>query len=224
MKTLLSSSNHSAQQSQSERLQERKSASTSTAKVCGVDFVIHPGVYGTSVDTELMAETVVLNSNERFLEIGCGSGAISLLLAGKCAEGLAVDINPLAVVNAQENAKRLGVTNVIFRLGDGFAGIQQKFDVLICNPPYNNYPVKDSIERMFWDPDDELKKMFFRQAVEHLLPGGRIYFGWANFQDIDINLPLKLAADNGLILKNITERPSHNGKYSFYVLEFAASN
>lgn len=220
METSLSRGAHSAKPSQQKRLEERKSAAPMPVTVCGVDFIVERGVYGTSVDTELMAETVRLNPQETFLEIGCGSGAVSILLAKKCQRGMGTDINALAVQNARCNAERLGVRNVIFMEGDGFAGITEKFSVLICNPPYNNSPVQDSIDRMFWDPNDELKTSFFQGAASHLLPGGRIYFGWANFADIDVELPLRLAKKHHFQLVNTTERLSHSRKYVFYVFEF----
>jgi release factor glutamine methyltransferase len=217
-------SNHSAQSSQAERLKERKNASSLNVQVCGMNFVIDRGVYGTSVDTELMAETVVLSPDETFMEVGCGSGAVSILLAQRGKHGVATDINPLAVKNAKENAHRLGVSNVDWVLGSGFGDIQEMFNVLVCNPPYNNHPAEDLIERMFWDPDDEVKRLFFQGARAHVLPGGRLYFGWANFQDIDVQLPVKLAKGFGFILKRITERTSHNGRYTFSVLEFATGD
>ncbi|MDQ7814925.1 MAG: class I SAM-dependent methyltransferase [Patescibacteria group bacterium] len=217
----LSASSHSAKDSQQKRLQERKTAAPVAVKVCDVDFVVERGVYDTSVDTELMAQTVRLGSDDTFLEVGCGSGAISLLLAKKCLRGVATDINPLAVENAIFNADRLGTENVSFVWGDGFAGVDEKFNVLLCNPPYNNLPTSDPIERMFWDPEDGLKKEFFHGAAAHLLPNGRVYFGWANFGDIDVGLPLKLAEQNGFVLMNKTQRPSRSGKYIFYVMEFA---
>ncbi len=224
MSTDLSPSIHTAKDSQQRRLQERKAASSISVKVCGVDFAVERGVYDTSIDTELMAETVRLEPEDIFLEVGCGTGAISILLAKKCLRGVATDINPLAVENAAHNAEHLKVKNISFVLGDCFAETVERFNVLICNPPYNNLPTDDLIDRMFWDPDDGLKKKFFREAGKHLLPGGRIYFGWANFGDIDIDLPLKLAAQNGFELVRTVEKPSQSGKYVFYVMEFKSAS
>lgn len=213
-------SSHPATLSQSKRLDERKNTNPFIVDVCGVEFIVDRGVYDTSVDTELMIETVHLDLEDRFFELGCGSGAVSLLLASKCRGGCATDINPLAIVNSKKNAGRLKVENILFIEADSFGDITEKFNVLICNPPYNNHQVQSSIERMFWDPDDEVKRIFFQKASKYLLPGGRLYFGWANFQDIDINLPFKLAKQNNFVLMNSTSRSSHSGKYEFYVFEF----
>jgi methylase of polypeptide subunit release factors len=83
MKSLILKSTHSAKSSQAERLKERRIASIQNVKVCGTDFVIGRGVYETSIDTELMVETVVLNRDETFMEVGCGSGAVSILRCAK---------------------------------------------------------------------------------------------------------------------------------------------
>lgn len=218
---LIRPSAHAAFAFQQQRLEERKTAQPKNAVVCGTEFLVLPGVYDTSVDTELMAESVVVGPKDRFLEIGCGTGAVSLLLARRCAGGIGIDINPLAVQNAEENAIRHHISNVQFLQGDGYAGVTEKFAVLLCNPPYNNKPAHDEVERMFWDPADQLKKTFFEEARAHLLPKGRVYFGWADFADIDVMLPFRLADRCGLSLVAKNERCSHSRKHRFFVLEFA---
>jgi tRNA1(Val) A37 N6-methylase TrmN6 len=82
-----------------------------------------------------------------------------------------------------------------------------KIDVVICNPPYTSHNVSDDIDRMYWDPNDEMKKKFFNEVRNYLKDNGRIYFGWANFADIAVELPLRLAQENNLtldIMKNYT--------------------
>jgi methylase of polypeptide subunit release factors len=93
------------------------------------------------------------------------------------------------------------------------------FDVIICNPPYTQHEVRDTIDRMFWDPHDEMKKTFFKNVGTHLRPAGKIYFGWADFADINMNLPFKLAQENGYVLVNTFKKP-HKNDFNFYVLEF----
>jgi hypothetical protein len=73
---------------------------------------------------------------------------------------------------------------------------------------------------MFWDPDDSMKRAFFEQVPERLAPRGRVYFGWADFSDLDANLPVRLAKAAGLRLARVFRRPSRSGRYQFMVLEF----
>lgn len=212
-------------ESQAKRLRERRGAKVAmTVRVCGVDFEVMPGVYATSVDTELMADSVRLESDEDFLEIGCGSGAVSLLLARRCRGGMATDINPQAILNSRLNSERLGVSTVQFVLGHVYAGIERSFDAIVCNPPYNNRPAQDEIDRMFWDPDDVLKREVFAGARQRLRDGGRLYLGWADFSDLDHALPLDLAKRYGFVLNGEFERPSHSGRCRFEVFEFLATS
>ncbi len=91
--------------------------------------------------------------------------------------------------------------------------------MIICNPSYTRHGVHDTIVRLFWDPNDEMKKRVFLEVASYLIPNGHIYFGWANFGDIDVDLPFRLAAENGFRLKN-TFSEAHNSDVTFYVLEF----
>ncbi len=217
-------SGYAAEESQRKRLEERKKAAPFVQTIFDKQIMVLPGVYGTGIDTSLMIETVHISSDQCFLEIGCGTGVISLFLASKCLHGTATDINPMAIENSRQNAKLLDVQNVEFIECDGFGALKDKYDILICNPPYNNHAASDLAERMFWDPENHLKQSFFLEAKKHLSPNGRIYFGWSDFSDIDTDLPFRLAEENGLVFQNKTVQPSENGKFNFMVLEFTASN
>ena len=76
-----------------------------------------------------------------FLEIGTGSGAISIALAKELptARGVATDLSPKALVVAEENALRCGVRERMrFLQGDLFQplGKGEAFDLIVTNPPY----------------------------------------------------------------------------------------
>jgi release factor glutamine methyltransferase len=209
---------------QAKRLAERHQARESfEVQLCGLNIIVEPGVYQTSEDSELMIESVVINKNEHFLEIGCGTGVISIAIAQQAAHGIGVDVNERAIVNSKRNAKVHGAHNVEFFTSNMFENVSGTFDVIICNPPYTRHAAKDHIDRMFWDPDDEMKKTFFKEAANYLKPGGRLYFGWADFADIDVNLPFVLAEENGYKLMHVFKKP-HKDDCTFYVLEFLRKN
>ena len=76
---------------------------------------------------------------QRILDLGTGSGA--LLLAAldlwPDATGIGVDISDAALAIARENAETAGLSSrAEFRRGDWAAGITERFDLVLCNPPY----------------------------------------------------------------------------------------
>lgn len=204
---------------QSSGLDERHAGQPFEVECCGMKITVNPGVYQTSGDSDLMAESVEIKKDESFLEIGCGTGVVSIAVAKRASRGIGVDINDKAVENSKQNAEIQGVKNVEFLKSNVFENVDGKFDVIICNPPYTKHEARDNIDRMFWDPEDEMKQKFFREVKRYLKPNGRIYFGWADFADIDVDLPFKLAEANGHTLVNTYSKP-HEGDFNFYVFEF----
>ena len=77
--------------------------------------------------------------NYRVLDLGTGTGCLLLALLSELpqASGLGIDLVPEAVDTAQRNAERLGFkARAEFRVGDWGAGVEENFDILLCNPPY----------------------------------------------------------------------------------------
>ncbi len=75
----------------------------------------------------------------RILDLGTGTGCLLLALLHEwpTATGLGIDLAPRAVEQAQENAARLGLeTRAHFQTGNWLEGINEKFDLIISNPPY----------------------------------------------------------------------------------------
>lgn len=72
----------------------------------------------------LMTECLALRRTDRILEIGTGSGYQAAVLAYIAASGKVFTIErlPDLLVEAEERFRRLGITNVETRLGDGAAG------------------------------------------------------------------------------------------------------
>lgn len=204
---------------QANRLEERHTDQPFEVECCGMKIIVEPGVYQTSGDSDLMAESVEITKDQNFLEIGCGTGVVSIAIAKRAAKGVGVDINERAIENSKHNAEAQGVTNISFFLSNVFEKVEGQFDVIICNPPYTKHEVRDNIDRMFWDPEDEMKQKFFKELGTHLKPNGRIYFGWADFADIDVDLPFKLAKANGYELAHTYKKP-HKKDFNFYVFEF----
>lgn len=94
-------------------------------------------------ETECLVETALELIPEHtgltILDLGTGSGAIAIAVAGERPDCniLAVDIVTESLCVAQANALRLGLSNIHFRRSDWFSGLQNEvFDIILCNPPY----------------------------------------------------------------------------------------
>lgn len=135
----------------------------------------HKNVWCPSIDTILFAKALKKlfkqkNDFKTAAEIGCGSGFLSKFVLAKSAkiESILVnDLNPFAVKCAMDNIKD---PRANFYQGDGFAKIKnQKFDLLICNPPY--VPRPGSIDDNPYEGVGLLNYLL-HHAANHLNPKG----------------------------------------------------
>jgi release factor glutamine methyltransferase len=136
--------------------------------------VFHPSLF---FSTKTMGQWLLqqeLNKTE-LLEIGCGSGAISILAAKQGAKVTCFDINPEAVKTTLKNAEKNRVDLHCF-LSDLFTNIEKKkFNLILNNPPY--YP-KDpaTMEENAWYAGKNMEyfEKLFQRSKEYLSPDGQI--------------------------------------------------
>lgn len=108
------------------------------------EFYIAEGALIPRPETEILIDEVILrvkdkNSEMTFVEVGVGSGIISIVLAltFKNAKFIAVDISQNALDIAKINIEKFGLTERIeLRLGSLLEPIEEKIDYLVSNPPY----------------------------------------------------------------------------------------
>lgn len=92
-------------------------------------------MYPPSEDTILLLDCLEVVDGEDLLEMGCGSGIISVHCAAAGARVTAVDLNPAAVECAIENARRNGL-EVRGIVSDLFSKVTGVYDQIVFNPPY----------------------------------------------------------------------------------------
>ncbi|WP_440679486.1 peptide chain release factor N(5)-glutamine methyltransferase [Candidatus Pelagibacter sp. HIMB1517] len=95
-------------------------------------------------ETEVLIEMVTKEINKKkklkFLDIGCGSGCISISLLEhyKKSVGTGIDISKDAILNTKTNLNNYNFTNRIKLLRENIFTYKtdKKFDLIISNPPY----------------------------------------------------------------------------------------
>jgi release factor glutamine methyltransferase len=111
-----------------------------------IPLKVQKGVFIPQPDTETLIEATFLlinkiwgfKENLEILEIGSGSGNISLSIAkhNQSWKVTGVDINKKALSVAKFNSINLGISNVEFLFSNLFESINRKFDIIVSNPPY----------------------------------------------------------------------------------------
>ncbi len=117
---------------------------TNRASFYGESFIVKPNVLIPRPETEILVEKAELvlkgMKNPKVIEIGVGSGIISVMLATLIPniQIVAVDINDDALALAKLNAQKFSVEEKItFVKSDLFTNVEdQHFDMCISNPPY----------------------------------------------------------------------------------------
>ncbi|NUB15985.1 peptide chain release factor N(5)-glutamine methyltransferase [Azospirillum brasilense] len=131
-------------------LVERRAAREPVGRILGhrefwtIDLALNPDTLEPRPDTETLVEAVLKalpdrNAPLRLLDLGTGTGCILLALLAELpnASGLGVDLSPGAVAAATENAARNGLAErVRFQTGNWGTGLDERFDVVVSNPPY----------------------------------------------------------------------------------------
>lgn len=107
-------------------------------------------VFCVDASTDLLLRALVPNEGpERVLDLGCGTGVVSLVLSAQTASVVGTDLNERAVAIAGFNAALNDVSNVEWRYGDllePVAGMQ--FDRVVSNLPFVPTPGQHAL---YWD-------------------------------------------------------------------------
>jgi ribosomal protein L3 glutamine methyltransferase len=131
------------------RISSRQPAAylTGEAWLQGVPFHIDArSIVPRSFIAELIADATVDpwlgEETRRVLDLCTGNGSLAVLaaMAWPEVEVVGADLSPDALAVAQRNVERHGLTaRVRLCQGDGLAAVAgQRFDLIICNPPYVN--------------------------------------------------------------------------------------
>ncbi len=146
---------------------KEKNYSYNGIKVKILPGVFHPGLF---FSTKLLIEFVSELSlkDKKILELGAGSGLISIYCAKQNAVVTASDISAIAIENIKLNALSNNVSINIIK-SDLFDEIpKQDFDFVIINPPYfPKDPKNESESAWFCGSDFQYFKKLFSQLSNY---------------------------------------------------------
>lgn len=150
-----------------------------------------PGVYRPLYAESRAAE--ICEPGEQVLEIGCGSGIVSLAAARRGCAVTAVDISEAALANTRLNAERLGAADLAVHRSDMFSGVSGMFDVILAHPPYIRLRLPGAGRQ--WGTSEHFLETLVTGAGAHLRPNGRLGVIYVRSQRERLQ---RLAADHGL--------------------------
>lgn len=145
------------------------------AYFCGLPLYVNENVLIPRFDTEVLVEEVLKISkkdkSKRILDICTGSGAIAIALKklGGFERVDALDISDKALEVARRNANELNL-DINFLKSDMFSSLtcENKYDIIVSNPPYIQSDVVDTLE-------SEVKDFEPRLALDGDVDGMKFY-------------------------------------------------
>lgn len=164
-----------------------------TFTLLGREWDLHRGVFPSTLSaaTEVLASIVPYPSGGSFLEVGCGTGVISVTAAlHGCASVTALDINDKAVANTVANAERHGVGDRVRALhSDMYTALApvDRFDTIFWNVPWtyveDDFALSTDLHSAVFDPGYQSQARYIWGARKHLADGGRLLLGTADLGD-----------------------------------------
>jgi release factor glutamine methyltransferase len=162
-------------------------------------------IYQPREDSFLLQKQVKLETkpDDKVLDMGTGSGIQALTALEISKDVTASDINPKCLKNLKLKTIQ----------SDLFQNIQEKFDLIIFNPPYlpkdPNEPEESALATTGGQKGHEIIKSFLQQAKSYLTEKGRILLLYSSLSgDIpqivqELNYNLKLLSKDSFFMEKL---------------------
>lgn len=154
-------------------------------------------VYIPSDDTFLLAENLEIKEGQSVLEIGTGSGLVSMYASLLTDDVTATDINYNALELAEKNFKLNNINTIKLEFGDLFEPVKdKKFDVILFNTPYlptdSDDIINDDLNYAFDGGLDGRKVIdrFISEVSNHLNDKGIVQIIQSSLSDNDRTLDM----------------------------------
>ena len=134
-----------------------------------------PDVYPPSDDSILLIESLDVKQGEKVLEVGCGSGIVSIHCALNGCAVTSGDINPKAVELTRRNFEANRLSSDVVET-DVYSAIEGRFDTIVFNLPYLPVDEEGLLAKAWSGGPDGLGPLpnLLEGAPEHLNEGGRV--------------------------------------------------
>ena len=166
--------------------------------------VFHPGFFFSTKILLKYLEKLELNQ-KYILELGAGSGLISIYSAKKGAFVTASDISLTAVYNIEKNSKMNDATVEIIH-SDLFNEIpQRRYDYIIINPPYyKKTPASEKEFAWFGGDDFQYFRKLFSQLDNFIFENTNVIMVLSD--DTEIDMIKSIALDSRFIMKELLRK------------------
>ena len=158
----------------------------------------YPGLFSykkSDKGTQLLLDNFPKCSTKTILDVGCGSGVLSIAASLAGARQVdALDISATAVLLAQENCKEF--ENITIEGGDMALNREDFYDIIITNPPFHDGIKTDLTTGERWL--DSLLPLLHKGGVVWLVANSFISYGTmgrARFSSVD-----RIAEENGFVV------------------------
>jgi methylase of polypeptide subunit release factors len=171
-------------------------------------------VAGPTPAGDTLADLTVRRPVASALDVGSGSGVLSLLAARHATKVLATDINPAAIAFTALNAELNGLTNIETREGNLFEpAAGTRHDLVVSNPPFVIAPDTALVFRHSPMARDDMSRAVVRGAAAHVAEGGfaHILCNWISASGASAAGPVEQWVEgsgcDALVLVHGTEDP-----------------
>jgi methylase of polypeptide subunit release factors len=170
--------------------------------------------------SKFLARFAVRRPSRATLDLGTGSGILSLGAAGHSDLVVATDLNPRVPSFVNFNARLNGIENIEMLLGNGFQPVAGRtFDLILSNPPFFITP---KVDYMFCDNSmelDQLCRRLVKEAPGFLNEGGymQMLCEWAqvNEQPWEERIAewLEGTGCDAWVMKGLTQHPEEYAQH-----------
>lgn len=182
----------------------------------GIEITVNPNVFPPATDTKLLVANIHTKKGERTLDLTTGSGSAAIAAGLQGASGLAIDINPDAVKNANENFKRHKIQMEAIESNLFESVSEEQFDQIFANGPFFEGDITDPMDYACYGARAFIEGLF-SGVKKYLKKDGKLLIVMTAWSDLDHFE--KTAQENGLKVNLIAKRKSNDGERTYNLYE-----